>query len=498
MVEPEIIDINDLDSGNTININNSVEDINIGGSRSSNFGTGIELLMNDKMKSSGGNALSSDIDVDDLDDLENELNDLSGTKKSIKSARSDMFSGSFKINEDPLEDDVEDNVSLGEPINLGASTANQSTNDDKKTWDGFGKFNDVPINPDINKVHVEPKMSKEETLKEKFKYLQKLEELDRKGVKLTKKYDMESNLLEMKGEYETIIAEKEKKNSVKFQGKMLMACITGLEFLNNRFDPFDVKLDGWSEQINENIDDYDEIFAELHEKYKSKATMAPELKLLFQLGGSAMMVHMTNSMFKSAMPGMDDIMRQNPDLMQQFTSAAVNSMGQNNPGLGGFMSSMMGGGAQQPPTNRQSQPPGQMYQQQQQQYQNQRSQFMPQSNGPPPPPIATQGPSAPEPPVRPGHIPLSSRPDINASRNIPPAEKTKRPEMKGPSDISNLLSGLKVKKTEVNIQNDRETTIEADKGSTISISELKEMQNDNIPLKTKRRKSERNTISLDI
>ena len=84
--------------------------------------------------------------------------------------------------------------------------------------------------------------------------------------------------------------------------------------------------------------------------------------------------------------------------------------------------------------------------------------------------------------------------DLNASRNIPPAERsTRRPEMKGPSDISNLLSGLKVKKTEVNIQQDRD-----EKGSTISISELKEMQNDNIPLKSKRRKSERNTVSLDI
>ena len=48
---------------------------------------------------------------------------------------------------------------------------------------------------------------------------------------------------------------------------------------------------------------------------------------------------------------MDDIMRQNPDLMQQFTSAAVNSMGQNNPGLGGFMGSMMGGRGQQAPLN---------------------------------------------------------------------------------------------------------------------------------------------------
>ena len=65
--------------------------------------------------------------------------------------------------------------------------------------------------------------------------------------------------------------------------------------------------------------------------------MAPELKLLFQLGGSAIMVHMTNTMFKSSLPGMDDIMRQNPDLMQQFTSAAVNSMHNTNPGFSGWI-----------------------------------------------------------------------------------------------------------------------------------------------------------------
>ena len=82
---------------------------------------------------------------------------------------------------------------------------------------------------------------------------------------------MDSKLDEMKGEYELIIADKKKKDSIKFQGRMLIACITGLEFLNNKFDPFDLKLDGWSEQLNENLDDYDEIFSELHEKYKSKA-----------------------------------------------------------------------------------------------------------------------------------------------------------------------------------------------------------------------------------
>ena len=489
MNDSGIIDITNLDSSKSINISNSLDDIdpiNIGST--SNFGSGIELLMNDKKKAGGSSSrLSNDINIDDLSNLEDELNDLS-TTKSVKSTRSDIFSNGFKLNENIEDDYQDDDTHAPEPLNIGISTKEQSK-EEKKSWDGFGKFNDIPINPDINKATIEPKISKEELLKEKFIYLQKLEQLEKKGVKLTKHYDMESNLLEMKGEYESIVAEKEKTNAVKFQGKMLMACITGLEFLNNKFDPFDVKIDGWSEQINENIDDYDEIFAELHDKYKSKATMAPELKLLFQLGGSALMVHMTNSMFKSSMPGVDDIMRQNPDLMQQFTSAAVNSMGQTNPGLGGFMSSLSG--SQPQPPQQQMNPMSQ-----QRQRHNTLSSVNPQAGGGggPPAPVATQGPQSSAPPIRSGYVPLSNRPDINESRNISLPQKSHRPEMKGPTDISNILSGLKMKnKSEINIQNDKD-----DKGSTISISELKELQNDNVPLKSKRRKSDRNTVSLDI
>ena len=50
-----------------------------------------------------------------------------------------------------------------------------------------------------------------------------------------------------------------------------------------------------------------------------------------------MMIHMTNTMFKSAIPGMDDIMKQNPDLMQSFTNAAMSSMNQSNPNAARFM-----------------------------------------------------------------------------------------------------------------------------------------------------------------
>ena len=162
---------------------------------------------------------------------------------------------------------------------------------------------------------------------EKAHLLNKFDKLRRMGIRIPQEFNFSSDLENMRHEYDKIKNQRELENSIKFQRKMLMACITGIEFLNTRFDPFDVKLNGWSESIHENINDYNDVFEELHEKYHSKAQMAPELKLLFMVGGSAFMFHLTNSMFKSQLPGLGDIMKQNPDLMRQFASAAMGSMG---------------------------------------------------------------------------------------------------------------------------------------------------------------------------
>ena len=473
-LEPIVIDINNVPkSGGT----------NFGGMNkpSVNFGGGIELLMNEKKRGS-----SAEIGLGELSELENELNDLSGdiNKKTLETSRSNLFNNainsisteqkvSFKEPEGDNEKDKTINVSA--TSNLGEQTSqNYSTN---KSWDGYGTYSNIPVTND------DPAFSKEELVREKFKYLRRLEDLERKGANLTKKYSMEDPLAELQGEYEMIIAEREKANSVKFQGRMLMAAVTGLEFLNSKFDPFDLKMDGWAEQVNENINDYDEIFQELHDKYKSKAKMAPELKLLFQLGGSAIMVHMTNTMFKSSMPGMDDIMKQNPELMQQFTQAAVNSMGESNPGFGNFMNGFMSdnaGGTPPPPPNM----------------------------GPPPPAVNTQTNRT----QRYG-LP-TNRPDLTASKtqagisieekftplnadtHIKTPAPSKRPEMKGPGDISNLLSGLKTKQVNIpasNIANERDP-------STVSISELKELSDQKMPKSNRKIKlgSSKNTISLDL
>jgi hypothetical protein len=127
---------------------------------------------------------------------------------------------------------------------------------------------------------------------------------------------------------------------------MLLAFTSGVEFLNNRFDPFDIKLDGWSENMHESIDDYDDVCEELHHKYKSKSKMAPEIKLLMMMGSSAFMFHLTNTMFKSSLPQVGDVLKQNPNLMKQFAAATANTMaqsGNDQTGMSSMFSNMFGG-----------------------------------------------------------------------------------------------------------------------------------------------------------
>uniref|UniRef100_A0A6C0L146 Uncharacterized protein n=1 Tax=viral metagenome TaxID=1070528 RepID=A0A6C0L146_9ZZZZ len=175
-------------------------------------------------------------------------------------------------------------------------------------------------------------MNAQDVKNEKIDLIYKFKKLESQGIRTTMNYNMNSHLEDMRNEYLKLKKQREVDNSIKFQRKVMMALITGVEFMNNKFDPFDVKLDGWSESVNENINDFDEVFEELSEKYGGKSEIAPELKLLMMLGGSAFMFHLTNTMFKSSIPGMDDIMKQNPDLMKQFAQAAVGSIGKQNEG----------------------------------------------------------------------------------------------------------------------------------------------------------------------
>ena len=199
------------------------------------------------------------------------------------------------------------------------------------------------------------KMSSREIEQKKQEYLIKLLALEKKGVNLTKSYSLKSSLQELEFEYNTQQKAMEIEASVHFQQKILMAAVTGMEFLNKKFDPIGAKLDGWSESVMDNVNDYEEIFKKLHEKYSQKTSMPPELQLLVTLIGSGFMFHLTNSLFKSSLPGLGDVLKTNPDIMSNIMGAMGKAMN-NSQGLTPGASSSVPQMPQMPQMNKSNAP----------------------------------------------------------------------------------------------------------------------------------------------
>jgi hypothetical protein len=275
--------------------------------------------------------------------LESDLNLLGNPKKTKKFTSSSEESSS--VGSDVSTEVSDDDIGLSQNPDelLGKnfdpfSKENSQDDDDDDDDDGDGdddesegSGSDAQTTSSSSSVRKPPQKAKtlEEIAVEKQELLYRLERLEANGFKPSRKFNMSSNLDDIKFEYERMKKQRDVDKSIKFQRKILMAITSGIEFVNNKFDPLSVKLDGWSESIYENLHEYDDVFEELHEKYKSKMKVAPEIKLLMMVGGSAFMFHLTNTLFKSKMPGLDQILQQNPELAQNVKQAAMNTMRQN-------------------------------------------------------------------------------------------------------------------------------------------------------------------------
>ena len=306
----------------------------------------------------GLNELNLDQDPDNkMIQLDNNTSD---TNINIKNDESTMLGVELLVNQKNNKADLSVTDSIGYSSGEESVKSNKGNITPNEDYDFFDKDEGIQLKgesetsgPEIKKINTplpqdDPMinsikgsdssgfrpihtMNSQDIINEKIDLIYKFKKLEDQGIRTTMNYNMNSQLEDMRNEYFKLKKQREVDNSIKFQRKVMMAAITGLEFLNNKFDPFEIKLDGWSESVNENINDYDEVFEELAEKYGGKSEVAPEIKLLMMLGGSAFMFHLTNTLFKSSIPGMDDIMKQNPDLMKQFAKAAVGSIGQEGP-----------------------------------------------------------------------------------------------------------------------------------------------------------------------
>lgn len=424
-----------------------------------NFGNGLEYLMNDRKKTSS----NINIDLGELDRLEDELNELNDIPSSRGSSSNTKSLGSFaqnlfNFNTVPEANDVIPDSKLG---NATANSVGNASNG----FEGFSRMNDT-VNENTSKTSDRDKRRKKRMM------IKKLDEWNDKGFIKGNNFNIDSPYEEIEDEYECCLEDKRKKDSIKVQGWWFMTFVNSVEYANSYFDPFDINLDGWGEQVNEDLESYDEIFTELYQKYKG-GKMSPELSLLLRLGFSASVINFTNKALSTATPGFNDVIKQSPELMKMFTKATVQSMSQQSPGFN-FASNMMSNNDN---TNT--------------------------TYGSPPPPIETKIQPPSQRPLN--NMQFSQRPDIRAGRTNTmfredgvvmnnSYDEIKRPEMKGPQnmDVNKLFPGLKPQDV---------TTRQSENDSIISVSSMKELMDNpssKPPKKSRRKSSEKNTISLDI
>jgi hypothetical protein len=130
----------------------------------------------------------------------------------------------------------------------------------------------------------------------KIELLRRLCEIKAKGFQLTKDYDFSSSIEEMEYEYALLKSFADKRNGIKIYKSFLLNGVSLLEFMNDKYDPFDFKLSGWSEHMSVEVDSYDDVLEELYEKYKtSGGSWPPEVKLSMLLIGSGAGYHFTKT-----------------------------------------------------------------------------------------------------------------------------------------------------------------------------------------------------------
>ncbi len=184
------------------------------------------------------------------------------------------------------------------------------------------RVSSLPRTPSPRKRSYSPEREREKGDREdKNMLLQSFHLLQAQGVESKMKLDLTTDYDIIKSEVDRMRTELNSQKCIKFARKSLVAIVSGLEFLNHRYDPCNLKLDGWSEHIMSTLGDYDGCFLRLYDKYKDTAgNVAPEVELLLLLGGSATMFHITKSFVAQKIPKFTEVAKESPELASKIAN----------------------------------------------------------------------------------------------------------------------------------------------------------------------------------
>ena len=176
--------------------------------------------------------------------------------------------------------------------------------------------------------HTEKVLTPGEVRMRKIEMLRKLSEIKIKGYTLSKEYDFNSSLDEMEYEYDLLRSFADKRNGVKIFKSGLLQFVSLVEFLNDKYDPFDFHLSGWGDHMQVETESWDDVLEEIYEKYRGTGKkVAPEVRLVLLVIASASAFHFTKSQ-SANLPGLDSLLSSNPGLLSKIINPSKSDKSQ--------------------------------------------------------------------------------------------------------------------------------------------------------------------------
>ena len=230
----------------------------------------IKSLMNtDKIKNEDNELLD---DIDDLmkDDIMNNYNKDDNNDDDVNNDNND----NDDIND--INDDVEENKDQqSDPSEI-------NPNDFKEILDN-GEFDN--LSPQQQRII-------------KYDLLMKLADLVKtNGIQITTDYNMNSNYYDIKREYDYHVRVRGKKRTISTMYSGIICAAKGLEFLNNKFDPFGLNINGFTLNLESSREELLDVLMELYDKYLSTQgkEISPEMQLVFIFIKALVMTMVTNT-----------------------------------------------------------------------------------------------------------------------------------------------------------------------------------------------------------
>ena len=176
-----------------------------------------------------------------------------------------------------------------------SSGSSQSSSPGRTVLSASSEAPSAEVNSKSDKMARERKKRREELLHEKVEMLTRIVNLSKNGFTATKEWDVKDDIDEIRYECYRMQRESNSKKSIKIMRRVLVTITTLVETGNSYFNPFNLRLDGFSESMMLNLDDYDDCFEQIHHKYSGRSSVGPEMQILFTFMSAAIFHHAGNT-----------------------------------------------------------------------------------------------------------------------------------------------------------------------------------------------------------